>query len=61
MLRLLFREGDAVGGGTVKTFTVLNAAPGSTGVTRAFNNAALLVWRAALTDGTSAIVVTSVP
>lgn len=62
---LLFREGDVIGdpmdGKILKRFTVLNAVRGSTGVTRAFNQAALVVWRAEFTDHTSAIVVTSVP
>ena len=58
---LLFRERDPVGAKTLKRFTVLSAVPGSSGVTRSFNHAALVVWRAEFTDLTSAIVVTSVP
>ena len=60
-LRLLFREGGTVAGGIVKTIAVLDAVPGSPGVTRSFNNNAQVVWRATFTDGGSAIVVTQVP
>ncbi len=60
-LRHLFREGDEVNGKTVKSFTVLNAVPGSPGVTRAFNNLAQVVWRAVFTDRSTGIVITSVP
>ena len=60
-LRLLFREGDIVGGRVVKAFTVLKAVSGSPGVTRAFNDVGQVVWRATFTDGTTAVVVTQVP
>ena len=60
-LRLLFREGDTIGGKVLKGFTVLKAAAGSPGVTRAFNDNAQVVWRASYTDGTSAVVVTTIP
>ena len=60
-LRLLFREGGTVAGGIVKTIAVLNAVPGSPGVTRSFNNRAQVAWRATFTDGGSAVVVTQVP
>ena len=60
-LRLLFRGGGTVAGGIVKTIAVLNAAPGSPGVTRSFNNNAQVAWRATFTDNGSAIVVTQVP
>ena len=60
-LRLLFREGDTVGGKVLKSFTVLKAAAGSPGVTRAFNDHGQVVWRASYTDGTSAVVVTTIP
>ena len=60
-IRLLFREGDTIGGKQVKSFTVLKAVSGSPGVTRAFNDAGQVVWRATFLDGTTAIVVTTVP
>ena len=60
-LRLLFRGGGTVAGGIVKTIAVLNAAPGSPGVTRSFNHNAQVAWRATFTDHGSAIVVTQVP
>ena len=58
---LLFRKGDPVGGRPLRNFTVLNAARGSTGTTRSFNQAALVAWRADFAGGQSSIVVTSVP
>lgn len=60
-LRKLFREGDAIGGKTLLRFNVLKAVSGSPGVTRAFNSASQVAWRASFTDGTSAVVVTSIP
>ena len=62
--RLLFRTGDLIdlGGASgtrkLKTFTLLNALPGSTGVTRSINDAQQVVWRATFTDQSQAIVVT---
>lgn len=46
---------------TVKSFTLLKATVGSTGVTRSFNDAAQVVWLATFTDKTTAIVTTEVP
>ena len=60
-LRLLFREGDTIGGRVLKSFTVLKAVSGSPGVTRAFNDQGEIVWRATFTDGSTAVVVTTVP
>jgi hypothetical protein len=61
-LRLLLREGvTTVGPKTVKIFTTLKAAAGSSGTTRAFNSSGQLAWRATFTDATTAIVVTQVP
>ncbi len=60
-IRLLFREGDIIDGKKLKSFTVLNAIPGSRGVTRSFNAVAEVAWRATFADRTTAVVVTSVP
>jgi hypothetical protein len=60
-LRVLFREGDTIAGKEVKSLTVLKAVGGSPGTTHAFNGSAEIVWRAAFTDGTAAIMVTTVP
>ena len=60
-LRGLFREGDTIGGKTLKLFNVLKATVGSVGSTRAFNSAGEVVWQATFTDGTTAIVRTQVP
>lgn len=60
-LRLLFRERDPIAGRVLASFTVLKAVAGSPGTTRAFNDAGQVIWRAAFSDGTSAIMVTTVP
>jgi hypothetical protein len=61
-VRLLFRTGDKIGGKTVKSFTLLKAAVGSTGVTRSFNSAQQVVWLATFKeDKSQAIVTTEVP
>jgi hypothetical protein len=63
-LRLLFRTGvphAIVAGKTLKKFTLLNAAKGSTGVTRSFNSAQQVVWLATFDDKSQAIVTTEVP
>lgn len=61
-LRLLIQASvTQIGGKTVKSFTLLNATVGSTGVTRSFNSKAQVVWLATFTDRTTAIVVTDVP
>jgi hypothetical protein len=63
-LQLLFRGGDIFAGKTLKFFTVLDAVSGSPGQRRAWVQgvrAASVIWRAVFTDGTSAIVTTSVP
>jgi hypothetical protein len=59
--RLLFRTGMSISGKTLKSFTLLNATVGSTGVTRTFNDAQQVVWLATFTDKTQAIVTTETP
>jgi hypothetical protein len=39
----------------------LRATTGAPGVTRNFNSAAQVVWRAVFTDKTAAIIVTEIP
>ncbi len=61
-LRLLVREGDVIGGKTVKTFTALTGVSGSPGVTRSFsNNTNQVIYRATFTDGSQAVVTVHVP
>jgi len=63
-LRTLFRTGvpDAiVAGKTLKSFTLLKASVGSTGVTRNFNATQKVVWLATFSDKSTAIVTTEVP
>lgn len=55
-LTLLFQTGDGIGNKTMKSFTVLSAVAGSTGVTRSFNSVGTVVWLATFTDNTTAIV-----
>ena len=51
-LRLLMREGDAIGASTVKTFTVLSSVVGSPAQTRSYNNTGGVIVR--VTDATGA-------
>ena len=44
-LRLLLREGDAIGASTVKTFMVLSSVVGSPAQTRSFNNSGSVIVR----------------
>jgi hypothetical protein len=60
-LRLLFRKGEMIGEKKLASFNVLNAVRGSAGATRTFNNGAQVAWRATFIDGSTAIVVTTVP
>gem|GEM_PF-4821423 len=61
-LRLLVQTGvTQIDNKTVKSFTLLKALPGSTGVTRSFNDFGEVAWLATFTDGTTAIVKTEVP
>jgi hypothetical protein len=69
-LRTLFRTGvtqiDVGAPGTpalktLKSFKLLNATVGSTGVTRSFNDEGEVVWLATFTDRTTAIIRTFIP
>ncbi len=60
-LRLIAREGDVIDGKKLKAITVLTAVPGSTGVTRSFNNAGQIIYRATFTDASTAIVTVQLP
>lgn len=60
-VRTLFRTGDTIGGKKLKSFTLLKATVGATGVTRSFNNDAKVVWLATFIDKSTAIVTTEVP
>jgi hypothetical protein len=55
-----FPDGDGIGNKTVKSFTMLSAVAGSTGVTRSFNSIGTVVWLATFTDNTTAIVATEI-
>jgi len=65
-IRRLFGLTDPIdfGGGTMKplkSFTLLSPTVGNTGVTRSFNDAQQITWRATFADKTQAIVTTVVP
>ena len=60
-LRLLMREGDAIGASTVKTFTVLSSVPGSPAQTRSFSNSGNVLVRATDTTGAQHLVLIAVP
>ncbi len=59
--RLLFRTGETIHGKTLATFSLLKVTVGNAGVTRSFNNTALVVWLATFTDKTSAIIRSELP
>jgi hypothetical protein len=64
VLRLVTREGDQVTGKTLRTFKLLEAIPGSPGQRRSWTTsdpAATLIYLASFTDGTSAIITTTIP
>lgn len=64
VLRLVTREGDQVTGKTLRTFKLLQAIPGSPGQRRSWTTsdpAATLIYLASFTDGTSAIIATTIP
>ena len=62
-MKALFREGDVINGRTLSSFNVLGIVNGSPGQRRAWTESAepALAWRAFFTDGSSAIVKTTVP
>ncbi len=60
-LQVLVREGDVIGGKTLKTITVLSAVAGSPGVTRSFNNAQSVIYRATFTDKSQAVLTVKIP
>ncbi|HEV7406778.1 MAG TPA: choice-of-anchor tandem repeat NxxGxxAF-containing protein [Chthoniobacteraceae bacterium] len=60
-LRQIFRTGDTIDGKQVAGFSVLKALPGTTGMTRSFNGAGHIVWRAVFKDGSTGLVQTLVP
>jgi hypothetical protein len=60
-LHKLFRTGDLIGGKPLASFSILKALPGTMGMTRSFNSAQQIVWRATFKDGTTGIVQTIVP
>ena len=59
--RVLFRTGDTIGGKKLAKFTLIKVTVGNAGVTRSFNNTALVVWLATFTDKSTAILTTQVP
>ena len=60
-LRLLLREGDAIGTSTVKTFTVLSSVVGSPAQTRSFNRIGSVIVRATDMTGAQHLLHIAVP
>lgn len=63
-LRLLLRKGEVIGGKTLQAFTILHAVARTQGQRRAWNSgdaAATLIYLASFTDGSNAVLTTSVP
>ncbi|MDB6154396.1 MAG: hypothetical protein JWL90_2849, partial [Chthoniobacteraceae bacterium] len=60
-LQLLVREGDMIGDKKIKTITVLTAVSGSPGVTRSFNNAQSVIYRATFTNNSQAVLTATIP
>jgi hypothetical protein len=63
VLRKLFREGDVIEGKTLLTFNVLGVVAGSPGQRRAWSETGnpAFIWRGFFSDGSSAIIKTTVP
>jgi VCBS repeat-containing protein len=60
--RLIFQRGvTQIGGKTVKSFKLLSASVGNTGVTRSFNDRQQIAWLATFSDKSSGIVISQVP
>jgi hypothetical protein len=63
-LQLALREGDQMGGKTLRTFSLLQSIPGSAGQRRSWtidDPAATLIYLAYFTDGSSGVFTRSVP
>lgn len=61
VLREIMREGVALEGKTVRSFTVLKATVGSQGVARSTNNRGTIAAQVTFTDGTTSIVLIAFP
>ena len=59
--RLLFREGDTIGGKRLTAFNLLKSTTGNVGVTRSLNNAQRVVWIATFSDKSTALITTEMP
>ena len=60
-LRLLLREGDAIGSSTVKSFVVLSSVTGSPAQTRSFNNGGSVIVKATDALGAQHLLHIAVP
>jgi len=61
VLHELIREGNTIGGKTVKVFSVLKALAGSAGSTRSFNSTGAIVVLVTFSDGSSTILRFHIP
>ena len=60
-LRLLLREGDAIGGSKVQKFRVLTSVPGSPAQTRSFNNSGSIIVHVTDAKGLEHLLYIAVP
>ena len=59
--RLLFREGDTIGGKRLTAFNLLRSTTGNIGVTRSLNDTQRIVWIATFSDKSTALMTTETP
>jgi hypothetical protein len=59
--RLLFREGDTIGGKRLTAFNLLKSTTGNIGVTRSLNDTQRVVWIATFSDKSTALMTTETP
>lgn len=60
-VRALLRDGDAIGGKTLRSFTALSFVPGSPAQERNFHSGEELIYRAVFTDNSEALVKVEIP
>jgi hypothetical protein len=59
--RLLFREGDTIGGKRLTAFNLLKSTTGNIGVPRSLNDTQRVVWIATFSDKSTALMTTETP
>ena len=59
--RLLFREGDTIGGKRLTAFNLLRSTTGNVGVSRSLNDRFRIAWIATFSDKSTALMTTEMP